>query len=124
MGLLLRAGQLLLGAAVAGAAIPSCYSAGGGMGPPNNTLYFPVGLAVSPDGQALYVANSDFDLQFSGGTLQSYNLQNLRDDAASLVSANLDAGAAGGIPFIMPVSRTCFDAGLAVAPAAGVPLGQ
>ncbi|MDP8999841.1 MAG: hypothetical protein M3O46_06995, partial [Myxococcota bacterium] len=110
MRLLLRAGQLLLGTAVVGAAIPSCYSAGTGTDPPPSTFYFPIGLAVSDDGKVLYAANSDFDLQYNGGTLQSYNLtmtgaglpRPLRNDAVNLIKANLSGQAAPptGIPFI------------------------
>jgi hypothetical protein len=91
MGFLSRAGQILLGTAVVGAAVPSCYSAGAGTSPPPKTFYFPVGLAVSSDGNVLYAVNSDFDLQWNGGTLQSYDLGTLRVDAANRI-ANPPAG--------------------------------
>jgi hypothetical protein len=55
-----------------------CYSTGDGPEPAASALYFPVGLAVSPGGGALYVVNSDFDLQFNGGTIQVYDLPRLR----------------------------------------------
>jgi len=89
MTLLLRAGRLLLGAAVAAAATAACYGAGGGMAPPAATFYYPAGLAVSGGGNVLYAVNSDFDLQFNGGTLQSYDLFLIRQHAAELVRANL-----------------------------------
>jgi hypothetical protein len=116
MGALLRAGLLVLGIAVAGAAAPSCYSAGAGTDPPPNTFYFPVGLAVSDDGNVLYVANSDFDLQWNGGTLQTYDLDDnqadppkvsVRVDAENQVKNNLDAGSCMAKP-----------------PGNGAPLGQ
>lgn len=44
-------------------------------------MYFPTGLAVSPGGGVLYVANSNFDLQYDGGTLQAYDLGRLRNVA-------------------------------------------
>jgi hypothetical protein len=130
MGLLLRAGQLLLGAGIVGAVASSCYSAGAGTTPPLDRFYFPVGLAVSTDGTALYAVNSDFDLQFSGGTLQSYNLTHLRSDAIALIKANLvggglgDAGppGGGGIPFLSPPA--CIDAGPSAMPPLGAPPGQ
>ncbi len=98
----------------ASAAIAACYSAGNGSAPPTNGLYYPVGLAVSSPagGQAgdyLYVANSDFDLQYNGGTLQSYDLRQLRNDTASLIAWNLhgtpwptapDAALGGKPPFV------------------------
>jgi hypothetical protein len=108
MGFLLRAGQFLLGAAAVGAVAPSCYSAGAGTAPPPNTFYFPVGLAVSDDGAALYVVNSDFDLQWNGGTLQSYDLKRLRADATSLIAAP-----PAGCPEIAPPGGTLLGQGCA-----------
>jgi hypothetical protein len=118
----------LFGAAVAAAAVSGCYAGGGGTAPPPNTFYFPVGLAVShgPEGSrnaqgepadalggnALYAVNSDFDLQWNGGTLQVYDLFLLRRDADRLINANLvegaaapnpcSTGAADCIPFLSP----------------------
>jgi len=60
----------------------ACYSTGDGTAPPPKSFYFPTGLAVSSGGHALYVANSDFDLQYNGGTLQSYDLYAIRREAA------------------------------------------
>jgi hypothetical protein len=92
-------------AAIAGAGMSACYSGGGGgTDPPQSLLYFPVGLAVSPGGKALYVANSDFDLQFNGGTIQSYDLSLLRSDARDLVSAVFNGSAVpdSGIDILSP----------------------
>jgi hypothetical protein len=88
--LLLRASSASAVIAVADGTVTSCYSGGGGgTDPPANTFYFPVGLAVSSGGNALYAVNSDFDLQWNGGTLQSYDLFLIRLDAAKLVQNNL-----------------------------------
>jgi len=38
-----------------------------------------VGIAVSPGGNALYIVNSDFDLQFNGGTVVAIDLKPLRE---------------------------------------------
>ena len=73
-------GVLGLGGAFALGLVPACYSAGDGTSPPGKSFYFPVGLAVSEGGNVLYVANSDFDLQWNGGTLQSYDLHYIRKD--------------------------------------------
>ncbi|WP_394836847.1 hypothetical protein LVJ94_08050 [Pendulispora rubella] len=79
----------LMGAAAV--SLCACYSGGGnGSSPPSNQLYFPVGLAVSTGGNVLYAVNSDFDLQWSGGTLQSYDLFKLRHDIG--VMLNWDPG--------------------------------
>jgi hypothetical protein len=64
--------------------VASCYSTGNGTLPPPESFYFPVGLAVSKGGNVLYAANSDFDLQWNGGTIQSYDLEQIRADAALL----------------------------------------
>jgi len=74
--------------------VPACYQGGGGTNPPTNTFYFPVGLGVSAGGHVLYAANSDFDLQWNGGTLQSYDLAAVRRDTLALIQANF--GTSGG----------------------------
>ena len=77
----------------------ACYSTGDGTNPPFERLYFPVGLAVSQAGSTLYVVNSDFDLQYNAGTVQSYDLSLMRQDAVKLVldrvlpsDSNVEAG--------------------------------
>jgi hypothetical protein len=84
----LHAAFLVLGAGALTGLSSACTGGAEGTPPPTNTFYFPVGLAVSAGGNVLYAANSDFDLQFNGGTLQSYDLFRLRHDAAELVGAD------------------------------------
>ena len=64
----------------------ACYSQGDGADPPLDRFYFPVGLQVSHGGSVLYVANADFDLQYNGGTLQSYDLTLIRKHAVDLLA--------------------------------------
>jgi DNA-binding beta-propeller fold protein YncE len=59
--------------------LAGCYSTGEGPTPSVTTLYFPVGMQVSPGGKALYVANSDFDLRFNAGTVAAYDLARMRE---------------------------------------------
>lgn len=40
-----------------------------GISPPDDALYFPVGLAAHPDGRYLYVANAGFDRRYNAGTV-------------------------------------------------------
>jgi hypothetical protein len=109
-----------------GWASPGCYAGSSGTAPPASSFYYPVGLGVSSGGNVLYVANSDFDLQWNGGTLQSYDLFMIRRHTAELIMANEtgilprdpipipfiagypvpegDAGADAGIPW-----TPCFD---------------
>ncbi len=77
-------------AAVLVTAATGCYSPGHGVDPPLNNIYFPVGMAVSPGGTRLYVANSDFDLQYNAGSLQSYDLERLRQLAPHYCNADAD----------------------------------
>src|SRR5438067_5057349 len=68
----------LLTASILGLVFSSCYAAGQGTAPPDKSFYFPVGLAVSKGGNVLYAVNSDFDLQWNGGTIQSLDLRLIR----------------------------------------------
>jgi DNA-binding beta-propeller fold protein YncE len=73
--------------ALALASLASCYTDSAGLDPPLNQLYFPTNLVVSPGGKALYVTNSDFDLQYNGGTVQVLDLEALRSAALILQGA-------------------------------------
>lgn len=75
-----------LGAMLAAAPSVSCYSTDDGTPPPLDHIYFPVGLQVSAGGSVLYAVNSDFDLQYSGGTLQSYDLRLIRRHALAILA--------------------------------------
>ncbi|AKT39888.1 YncE family protein [Chondromyces crocatus] len=81
------------GAAVAlvvGTAAAGCFTVDAGNAPPRDSFYFPTGLAISPGGQALFVANSDFDLRYNGGTVQALALANeggLRERALCIQGA-------------------------------------
>ncbi len=74
-----RAGWFLTGLLVSG-----CYSSGDGTAPPLDDFYYPVGLRVSAEGTVLYAINSDFDLQYNGGTVQSYDLRKIRADVLKI----------------------------------------
>jgi len=55
-----------------------CFKPDDGREPPLDRIYFPTGLALSPDSDRLYVANSDWDLQFNAGSVQVYDAAALR----------------------------------------------
>ena len=65
--------------ALAGLLLAACYSTGEGIAPPLQKIYFPVGLAVSDDHRRMYIASSDFDLQFNAGSLQVIDLERVRE---------------------------------------------
>lgn len=59
--------------------LAGCFPSGEGVDPPTNrSVYFPVGLALDADASHLFIANSDFDLQFNAGTVASWNLDAVR----------------------------------------------
>ena len=62
----------LLGAALAGVA--ACSLSQEGVMPPADTLFFPSSAAMAPDGDWLYVANSNADLRYNDGTLVVMNV--------------------------------------------------
>jgi hypothetical protein len=78
------------------AALPLCYLLAGcfppgeGIEPPSERIYFPVGLALDGDADFLFVANSDFDLQFNAGVLQSYDLERVRAVVPRVCSSDAD----------------------------------
>ena len=124
--LLLHAGLASAGVIAVGALVPACYSGGGGgTNPPTTAFYFPVGLAVSSAGSALYAVNSDFDLQWNGGTLQSYDLFQIRTDTAELIRANTQSTSKPDIAFLIPWQAHCQDPSNTVAAdGTRIPLGE
>jgi YVTN family beta-propeller protein len=86
-------------------AAPGCYSTGDGTAPPPNQIYFPVGLGVSRGGNVLYIANSDFDLQWNGGTMQSYDLHLIREH----VVLSIDDPNNRNLPLVRPATGVTCD---------------
>jgi DNA-binding beta-propeller fold protein YncE len=64
-----------------------CFLGDVALPPPPDTLYYPTGLVRSPGGTALYVINSDFDLQYDGGTVVALDLAKLRTKLTPLLTA-------------------------------------
>src|SRR5580693_228500 len=74
----------LLGLAAAALTQAGCFFTDEGLAPPTGQFYYPTGLAISPGRNVLYVANSDFDLQFNAGTVQVVDLPMVRGIVAQL----------------------------------------
>lgn len=91
-----RRGTLLVGLAVLG-----CVPAGDGLPPPPARVYFPVALAVDAGNEWLYVVNSDFDLQFNQGTVQSLSVAKVLAVARQPCSSDQDCA---------PIEEFCDDA--------------
>jgi hypothetical protein len=108
-------------------ALTGCYDQGGGVEPPLDRIYFPVGLALTPGGTRLYVVNSDFDLQYNGGALQALDLTRVREVVPKACDEDADCSESGRVCDLLPTdenggqpSRWCVDAS---GPHAGKPCG-
>ena len=84
----------------------ACYPPGDGKAPPLDEIYFPTGAALdgswefdrrpeTTKSQYLYIANSDFDLQYRSSSLISYNLDLLSDRIPRSCNTNEDCNAKG-----------------------------
>ncbi len=91
------AGALIACVCASIASLGGCFTVADGVPPPLDQFYYPTALVVSPGRTTLYVANSDFDLQYSGGTLQALDLVTLRKATRTLRVA-LNEGAAMSPP--------------------------
>lgn len=111
---MVRHASALLAAALA----TGCFAPGDGREPDLEEIYFPVGLAMSPAGSRLYVANSDFDLKFNAGSLQSYDVGRLHDLLP--VYCESDATCGGGSRCDLASNWCVADSG----PHAGEPCGS
>lgn len=108
--------------------LAGCFPSGAGVDPPSDrTVYFPVGLALDGDARHLYIANSDFDLQYNSGTLENWDLDALR--ARLPVTCASDADCNGGLCDVasapahntIPSGWCVANVGTADAPRAGTP---
>jgi hypothetical protein len=95
-----------------------CYSAGDGVAPPDDRIYFPVGLALVNDSRHLLVANSDFDLQFNAGTLNVLSVENLVPLVMRPCASNADCADFEGRPECDTSIGLCSDQ-----PSGGNPCG-
>jgi hypothetical protein len=86
-----------------------CFPSGEGVDPPaDRSVYFPVALALDADAKHLFIVNSDFDLQYNAGTVESWDLDRLRarlpkscesdDDCAALANKVCDMPRVEGDP--------------------------
>jgi DNA-binding beta-propeller fold protein YncE len=77
--------------AIATWGISGCFTDEQSLAPAPDQFYYPTGVVVSPGRTTLYVANSDFDLQYSGGWVQTLDLRRIRERARRIAD-NLAAG--------------------------------
>lgn len=65
------------------------------MSPPLDAVIYPVGVALSASGDRLYVANSDFDLRYNGGTVVAIDAKAVRDLLPEYCRADEECGRQG-----------------------------
>jgi YVTN family beta-propeller protein len=63
-----------------------------GIDPPNDELWYPLGIAAHPDGRYVYFNNSVFDRRFNAGTLMVYDTVDARILPAATARIGLFAG--------------------------------
>ncbi|MEY4550919.1 MAG: hypothetical protein RL685_7114 [Pseudomonadota bacterium] len=109
----------VLGALALCVSAVGCFRPDDGREPPLDRIYFPTGLALSPDGDRLYVANSDWDLQFNAGSVQAYDAARLRELLPRACSTDADCSGGNEVCDLVPGpdpgvgargSRWCIDA--------------
>src|SRR3954468_17542461 len=80
--------------------LSGCFGPSDGVEVPVDQIYFPVGLALDGQGAAhdhLYVVSSDFDLQYNGGAVQSYDLKKLSEQYLPRLCHKGDANEIDGL---------------------------
>jgi hypothetical protein len=97
------AAAVALGLCVLGA---GCFVGDTAVDPPTDQFYYPTGLVRSRGGSTLYVTNSDFDLQYNGGTVLALDLKTIREkklnpllDALRQVNGGKTVADACALPF-------------------------
>ncbi len=93
--------------------VAGCFKPDDGREPPLDRIYFPTGLALSPDGNRLYLANSDWDLQFNAGSIQVYDTGRLRELLPRHCESEADCTTTGETCDLTP---RVDDAGLEISP--------
>jgi len=64
-----------LGWAVISAAIAGCTASADDVHPPRDQMFFPTGLAISPNERALFVANANSDQRYDSGSIGVINVE-------------------------------------------------
>ncbi len=57
----------------------NCTDQAPGISPDPTQIHYPIGIAVHPSGKFLYVANSNFDLAFTGGTVMAFSTEETKE---------------------------------------------
>jgi hypothetical protein len=108
--------------AVALASVAACSLSQEGVMPPADTFFFPSSAMMPPDGQWLFVANSNADLRYNDGTVAMVNVgEDIIDGYGNVLSQGAATARKGDWPacaqvdYVNPVPRStaptcCWDA--------------
>ncbi|MEM9691147.1 MAG: hypothetical protein AAGA56_01260 [Myxococcota bacterium] len=75
----------------------SCFTGDEGRRPSPSELYYPTAILTSPGGTTLFVANSNFDLQFSGGSVFALDLEAMRTAVTPIATGFAEGGEATAV---------------------------
>lgn len=93
-----------------------------GVSPPADRMNYPVGVALDPSGDRLFVASSDFDLRFNGGVIQVLDTAVIRRYLPRACTTDADCPTGASCPNEDGVGATlCVDAGGSVCGDLGEP---
>jgi DNA-binding beta-propeller fold protein YncE len=102
---------LPLRAALFALSVVGCMPDEEGVAPPPGKLNYPVGMALDPSGDRLFVASSDFDLRFNGGVIQVLDAEEIRSYLPRSCAGDSECPAGWSCPSSDGVGSTlCVDA--------------
>ena len=81
-----------VGVLIASLLLAACGVDETGIDPPDDTLWFPLGVAAHPDGRYIYLNNSVFDRRFNAGTVMVYDTAERRVLPEATAEIGLFAG--------------------------------
>lgn len=105
-----------------GAVLIGCSASGADVRPPDDQLFFPTGLAVSPDDKVLFAASSNSELRYDTGTVLVFDLAKVKAQVDAWVAPTRQTGPCSRDPD-HPETLICDEAPF-VLPAAGVRTGN
>lgn len=73
--------------------LSGCFGPSEGVEVPVEEIYFPVGVALDASREHLFVVSSDFDLQYNGGAIQSYDVAEIAKRTPEPCSTDDECGA-------------------------------
>jgi hypothetical protein len=86
----------------------------GGRSPAVGVLHFPIAATASSNGRVLYVANTNFNLEFNGALVQAFDLEKIRAEARRAMAGERPASAPDEGEFLVRGANGALPSGAAV----------